>query len=94
MESVTVTVNTERGLHATPAAMLAQLCMKFTSHIRVSTVCAEGNNITINAKNLIGVYALQAKKGTTLHISVEGEDEKEAVEAIVDLVETRNFDGE
>jgi phosphotransferase system HPr (HPr) family protein len=84
-----VTIKTPRGLHATPACMLAQTAMRFDSAIRV-----EYKGKIINCKSLVRVVALGAGTGDKLILSAVGEDAKEAIAALVDLVEVRNFDGE
>ena len=43
----------------------------------------------MNAKSIMGLMMLGANKGTELEISVEGEDEIAAFQAIVDLINNR-----
>ncbi len=85
----TVTVSTPRGLHATPAAMLSQLAMKFSSKIVVTY-----NGRVVNAKVLPLVVALGAKTGDKLQLQANGEDAEDAISALIDLIEVRKFDGE
>ena len=40
----------------------------------------------VNAKSLLGVLSLGIVKGTTITLIADGADEKEAVEALVELV--------
>jgi phosphocarrier protein HPr len=96
MQKAVVTIKLERGLHATPAAMMAQTAMKFKSAIRFIAESPSNPKVSrsMDGKDLIAVYLLQAKCGTEIKITAEGVDEDEAVAAIVDLVENRNFDGE
>lgn len=91
MKEAFVEIKNKRGLHATPACMLAQTAMKFKSKINVSHY--DSYNL-VNAKSLVHVVSLGGKPGDLLRIQANGEDEEEAVTAIVDLVERRNFDGE
>lgn len=91
MKTATVTIKNERGLHATPACMFAQTAMMYDSDITVELL---GSSQPFNAKSLLHVVALGAKPGDVLRIEANGKDEHEAVAALIDLVENRNFDGE
>ena len=66
-----ITVNNEVGLHARPATFFIQKANEFKS---------------VNAKSLLGVLSLGIVKGTTITLIADGADEKEAVEALVELV--------
>lgn len=74
------------GLHARAAAKLVRLASSFSSEIYLSR---EDANQQIDSKSILGVLMLAAKKGTRLVVSVEGQDEAEAVEAIRRLFESR-----
>ncbi|MCJ7508935.1 MAG: HPr family phosphocarrier protein [candidate division Zixibacteria bacterium] len=69
------------GLHARPAALLVQKASKFKSEI---TLEKEGQKV--NGKSIMGVMMLAAEKGSTLIIRAEGEDENEAVAALVEVI--------
>ena len=72
-----ITVNNEVGLHARPATFFIQKANEFKSGIWV-----EKEDRRVNAKSLLGVLSL----GTTITLIADGADEKEAVEALVELV--------
>jgi phosphocarrier protein HPr len=74
------------GLHARAAAKLVQLASRFSSEIYLSR---EDANQKIDSKSILGVLMLAAKQGTPLIISIEGQDEMEAREAILQLFETK-----
>jgi phosphocarrier protein len=50
-----------------------------------SEVFLRRDNYEINGKSVIGVMTLAAEQGASLTLIVEGEDEEEAADAIVDL---------
>ena len=75
------TVNNEVGLHARPATFFIQKANEFKSAIWV-----EKDERKVNAKSLLGVLSLGIVKGTTITLIADGADEKEAVEALVELV--------
>jgi len=52
-----------------------------------SEVFLRRDNYEINGKSVIGVMTLAAEQGVTLELIVEGEDEKEAADAIAELFE-------
>ena len=72
------------GLHARPAAMLVQKASKFKSEIKLQKEDTE-----INAKSILSVMMLAAEVGSFVVIKAEGEDEEEAVEALVRLFEEK-----
>ena len=65
------------GLHARPSAKLTATASKFKSEVWLS----KGSR-RINAKSIMGVMMLAAARGSTLVIEAEGADEREAVEAL------------
>lgn len=72
-----IIVTNSLGIHARPAAMLAQESGKFKSEI-----CLVKGGIEINAKSIMGIMMLAAEKGTKLTITISGLDEKEAHKAL------------
>jgi phosphocarrier protein len=82
-----VLVSNKLGLHARAAAKLVRLASGFTSEIHLSR---EDANQQIDSKSILGILMLAAAKGTRLVISIEGQDEAEAGDAIRRLFEA-NF---
>jgi len=81
-----VLVSNRLGLHARAAAKLVRLASGFSSDIYLSR---EDANQQIDSKSILGILMLAASKGTHLVISIEGQDEAEAREAICRLFETK-----
>jgi phosphocarrier protein len=79
-----ITVSNRLGLHARAAAKLVRLASRFSSEIHISR---EDANQQIDSKSILGILMLAASKGTRLVISIEGQDEAEAGEAIKQLFE-------
>jgi len=77
------------GLHARAAAKLVSLASKFTSEVQLRK-----NNQEVNAKSIMGVMMLAASQGTRLELSVSGEDEQEALDAIIELINDRFGEGQ
>ena len=76
------------GLHARAAAKLVKLSSSFSSSIDIEK---EGQRV--NSKSIMGVMMLAASLGSTVTVFVDGDDEQEALAAIVDLINHR-FDEE
>ncbi len=76
-----VTVENQVGLHARPATFFIQKANEFKSSIWV-----EKEERRVNAKSLLGVLSLGIVGGTTIRIIADGQDEEDAVEALVRLV--------
>ena len=68
-------------LHARPAADFVRAAMKFSSRV---TVHANGREA--DAKSLLAILALGAKRGTTLRLSAEGDDAGAALDALAGCV--------
>jgi phosphocarrier protein HPr len=81
-----VLVANRLGLHARAAAKLVRLASRFASEVHISREDAKQQ---IDSKSILGILMLAASKGTRLIISIDGEDEAEAGEAIRRLFETK-----
>jgi phosphocarrier protein len=79
-----IVISNRAGIHARPAALLVQASKDFKSSIYF-----EKDNDRINAKSIMGILTLGATYQTELKILAEGEDEKEAVETLVRLFESK-----
>lgn len=77
------------GLHARASAKLTQLASGFKCEVMLSR-----NQRRVNAKSIMGVMMLAAAKGTTIGIETEGNDEDEAMQAILNLINDRFGEGE
>jgi phosphocarrier protein HPr len=75
------TIVPEAGLHARPASLFVKTAKQFSSSI---TVVKDGWEA--NAKSPMKLMTLGAKKGDGILIRAEGEDEEEAVDALVKLI--------
>lgn len=75
-------VKNKIGLHARPAAKVVAEGNKFKSNM----VIKKGER-EVNMKSLLGVLSLGAMCGDVVIVQAEGEDEIEAVEAVIKLIE-------
>ena len=79
-----LTVRNRAGIHARPAALIAQTANRFASEVLIKK-----DTITVNAKSIMGVITMAAGYNTTLTLNAEGSDEAEAAEAIFNLFESK-----
>ncbi len=82
-------VRLKTGLHARPAALFVQEANKFSSEIFV-----EKDNKKVNAKSIMGIMSLAISSGTEVHISADGPDAEQAVNALVSLVSKEELDNQ
>jgi phosphocarrier protein len=81
MVSQDVTVVNQLGMHARAAAKFVHLATKFQAHIRVARDRRE-----MDGKSIMGILLLAAGRGSTITISADGSDEREAIDALAALV--------
>lgn len=79
-----VVVINKLGLHARAAAKLVSLASSFDSKV---SVAKDGREV--NGKSIMGVMMLAASQNTTIHLTVDGNDEAEAMAQIEQLVNDR-----
>jgi len=80
----TVTIQNQAGLHARPASLFVKTAGQFQSEIKVIM-----ENKVANAKSIMNIMTLGAKKGTVLTLQAEGPDAAEAIEALAGLIENK-----
>jgi len=78
-----VVVN-EKGLHTRPSTELVKCASNFKSEITLTY-----QDLTVNAKSLLGILMLAAAKGAKIQIEAEGIDCEEAIHAIRDLAKDK-----
>ncbi len=79
-----LTVPNRAGIHARPAALIAQTANRFSSEITI-----EKDSASVNAKSIMGVITMAAGYNTQLVLKADGPDEKAAVQAITQLFDTK-----
>lgn len=82
-----IIVTNPKGLHARPSALLVKTAMEFESDIFLTNNCN-----TADAKSVLGIMTLCAKAGTELILKIEGPDENEALQAIIEVFNTKYDD--
>jgi phosphoenolpyruvate-protein phosphotransferase/dihydroxyacetone kinase phosphotransfer subunit len=80
---VEITVNNQHGLHARPAAQFVRAAAQFRSRVRVENLTQ--HSAQADAKSATAVMRLGIEMGHVIRISIEGEDEDAAIEALRSL---------
>ncbi|MCK4502241.1 MAG: HPr family phosphocarrier protein [Desulfuromonadales bacterium] len=82
MQNRNFTIRNRLGLHARAAAQLVQTANKFSSEVTLLK-----DDIEVNGKSIMGILLLAAPQGTALAVTVEGVDERQAMDVIAELIE-------
>ena len=77
------------GLHARASAKLTQLASQYPCEVWLTR-----NGRRVNAKSIMGVMMLAAAMGTTISIETTGDKERDAMNAIVALINDCFGEGE
>jgi phosphocarrier protein len=68
-----IEIKNRLGIHARPAAMLAQEAGKYKSEVLISK-----DGMEVNAKSIMGIMMIAAEQGCKVNIIVNGPDEEQA----------------
>lgn len=79
-----ITIINKLGLHARAASKLVSKASQFESDVWIDK---QGNRV--NAKSIMGVMMLAASKDTKVVLEVDGSDEEDCMEAIIQLINNR-----
>lgn len=75
------------GLHARASSKFTQTAGRFKSEVWVTR---KGRRV--NGKSIMGLMMLAAAQGCTIELEIDGVDEQEAMQALLDLI--NNYFGE
>ena len=84
MISRDIEIKNKLGLHARAAAKLVHTAARFKSDIKVRKGDEE-----VDGKSILGILLLAAGKGSIVTIRADGEDERDAVDAIEKLIDAK-----
>jgi len=78
-----VVVKNANGLHARPASLFVHKASKFKSDINLQI-----GDRNINVKSILALLSAGIRCNSKITISAVGEDEKQAVEELINFIET------
>lgn len=79
-----VKIVNELGLHARAASLFVKTAQSFASHVQVSR-----RNVVANGKNIMSVMLLAASRNAMIQLEIDGADEQDAMDALVELIKNR-----
>ena len=82
-----VKIKNPQGLHARPAALLAQIANKYD----VAVSLKKGSTV-VDGRSIMGILMLEATLGSEIDLIVEGESAQEAFSEIKELLENEGTD--
>ncbi|NLZ28759.1 MAG: HPr family phosphocarrier protein [Firmicutes bacterium] len=75
-----IKISSENGLHARPASLIVSVTAKYKCDIGFIK-----NEKYYNAKSIISVISMGAKRGDQIQIVAKGEDAEGAIKKVVDI---------
>ena len=89
MVKTEITISNKLGLHARASAKLTKLAGSFPCDVWMS----KGDR-RINAKSIMGVMMLAADMGSVVELETDGDQEQEAMDALLFLINDKFGEGE
>ncbi|MYZ53616.1 HPr family phosphocarrier protein [Malikia spinosa] len=89
MIKTSTTISNKLGLHARASAKLTKLAGSFPCEVWLSR-----GERRINAKSIMGVMMLAAGLGSEIELETDGEREREAMDALLALIQDKFGEGE
>ena len=89
MIKTSTTISNKLGLHARASAKLSKLAGSFPCEVWLSR-----GERRINAKSIMGVMMLAAGLGSEVVLETDGEQEREAMDALLALIDDKFGEGE
>ena len=84
MKTAAVMIVNKLGMHARASAKFVTLAAQFKSDVTLGR-----NGQHANGKSIMGIMMLAAGKGSQVDLTVHGDDEQQAMEALSALIDNR-----
>jgi phosphocarrier protein HPr len=79
-----IEIKNKLGLHARAAAKFVHTAARFKSDLKVRKGDEE-----VDGKSILGILLLAAGRGSTVVVKANGEDEREALDAVEKLIDAK-----
>lgn len=79
-----IEIKNKLGLHARAAAKLVHIAARFKSDIKIRKGEEE-----VDGKSILGILLLAAGRGSTVHVKADGDDERDALDAVEKLIDAK-----
>ncbi|MFF7707023.1 HPr family phosphocarrier protein [Pseudomonas sp. NPDC007930] len=90
MPALDITIINKLGLHARAAAKFVGVAGRYPCQVRVGRTASS----LVDGKSIMAVMMLAAGKGTDIHLSTEGEQAQDALDALAQLINDKFDEGE
>jgi phosphocarrier protein HPr len=77
-----IEIKNKLGLHARAAAKFVHMASRFKAEVKVRKGEEE-----VDGKSILGILLLAAGRGSTILVKADGEDERDALDAIEKLID-------
>jgi phosphocarrier protein HPr len=81
-------IQNKLGLHARAAALFVQTANRYASNVTI-----EKDGVEVNGKSIMGIMMLAAAKGNEVTVRAVGQDEREALDTIENLIIDKFHEG-
>jgi len=85
MQTLSIIINADEGLHARPAHLFCAEAKKYQSYIQIRNQTTASS--PVNAQSILLVLTLGVQRGHQVQITCEGVDEELACEALRKLIQ-------
>ena len=79
-----VEIKNKLGLHARAAAKLVHIAARYKCDIKIRKGDEE-----VDGKSILGILLLAAGRGSVVTLKADGEDERDALEAVENLIDAK-----
>lgn len=90
MPARNIVIINKLGLHARAAAKFVGVATAYPCEVRIG----RSPDSLVDGKSIMAVMMLAAGKGTEVHLLTEGDDDQQAMDALVGLIENYFEEGE
>ncbi|MHA6492588.1 HPr family phosphocarrier protein [Pseudomonas borbori] len=85
-----ITIINKLGLHARAAAKFVGVAAQYPCQVKIGRCEAS----LVDGKSIMAVMMLAAGKGTPIHLNTEGEQDEQALQALIELINNYFDEGE
>ena len=82
-----IVLQNKLGLHARPCSLIAKTASQFKADLKVKK-----DDMEVNGKSVINLMMLGAPYQTTLEFTADGDDEKQLMTEIIELIENKFYE--
>lgn len=79
-----IEIKNKLGLHARAAAKLVHVAARFRADVKIRKGDEE-----VDGKSILGILLLAAGKGSTIRVKADGDDERDALDAVEKLIDAK-----